>query len=197
MVQMERASSELKRKIELYLMVRGHQRTFEHCVTVGDFAYHLGENILDEKDRKRVRIAGYLHDISAIYPNEERIEVAERFGLEILKEERAFPLIIHQKISRKMAQDIFQIEDEGILSAIECHTTLKSGYSKLDLVLFLADKIKWDQEGKPPYLEALKMKLADSLDAAALYYIDFILHNGIKVPHPWLLQAHAQLNFGK
>ena len=49
----------------------------------------------------------------------------------------------------------FGIEDNEILSAIECHTTLKKNYSDIDLVLFVADKIKWDQEGKPPYLDGL------------------------------------------
>ena len=28
----------------------------------------------------------------------------------------------------------------------------EENYSDIDLVLFVADKIKWDQEGKPPYL---------------------------------------------
>ena len=45
---------------------------------------------------KEKQIAGYLHDSSAIFPNDVRIAVAEKLGVEIVEEEREFPMIIHQ-----------------------------------------------------------------------------------------------------
>ncbi|URZ17123.1 hypothetical protein CLFE_031750 [Clostridium felsineum DSM 794] len=89
-------------------------------------------------------IAGLLHDISGIYENKERLLVAEKLQLNIVEEEKVLPLILHQKISRVMAEDLFEIKNKKILSAIECHTTLKKNASKMDMVLFIADKIKWD-----------------------------------------------------
>lgn len=103
------------------------------------------------------------------------IEVANILGIEIYDEERKMPLIIHQKISKVIAQDIFKINDTSILSAIECHTTLKKEPSKLDLLLFVSDKVKWDQDGNPPYLEGLLYNLDKSLEHSALYYIDYLL----------------------
>ena len=108
------------------------------------------------KMKKKAAIAGYLHDISAIFPNEVRIVVAEEFGIEILEEERKFPMIIHQKLSRVIAKEIFKVHDEETLNAICCHTTLRKHATKMDLVLFVADKIEWDQNGTPPYLVEVK-----------------------------------------
>jgi HD superfamily phosphohydrolase YqeK len=104
-----------------------------------------------------------LHDISVVFPNYERIRVSKALGIEVLLEEEIFPLIIHQKISKVMALEIFKIQDETILNAIGCHTTLRSTSTKLDRVLFVADKIEWDQR--------------DSL----------------KVVHPWLEDAYYEL----
>ena len=114
--------------------------------------------------------------------------------IELFKEERQFPMIIHQKISRIMAQREFGIQDEKILSAISCHTTLKKKFSKVDLVLFVADKIRWDQEGQPPYLKEITQALNYSFEAAAFAYTDYILKHDIKVIHPWLLEAYEFLN---
>ena len=93
-----------------------------------------------------------------------------------------------------MAQREFGIQDEKILSAISCHTTLKKKFSKVDLVLFVADKIRWDQEGQPPYLQEITQALNFSFEAAAFSYIDYILKHDIKVIHPWLLEAYEFLN---
>ncbi len=41
-------------------------------------------------DKEKAAIAGYLHDISGIFPNEERIAVAEEFGVEIVEAEKSF-----------------------------------------------------------------------------------------------------------
>ena len=44
------------------------------------------------------------------------------------------------KKSRFIA-NIYHIEDEDILSAIECHTTLKKEMNDYDKIIFLADKL--------------------------------------------------------
>lgn len=69
-------------------------------------------------------ISGYLHDISAIYPNQQRLAISNLLAIEILPEEQIFPMIIHQKLSKEMAFALFDIHNPDILSAIECHTTL-------------------------------------------------------------------------
>jgi len=182
----------LKNEIKQYLVSKNCEKTYYHCMEVGEYAYQLGEKYLTSPEK--VSIAGYLHDISAVYPNNQRINVAQKYGIELNEAEMAFPMIIHQKISKSIAKMDFGIEDNEILSAIECHTTLKKNYSDIDLVLFVADKIKWDQEGKPPYLDGLLQALNCSLENAAYFYIDYILKHDIKVVHPWLWDAYNQLN---
>lgn len=182
----------LKNEIKQYLVSKNCEKTYYHCMEVGEYAYQLGEKYLTSPEK--VSIAGYLHDISAIYPNNQRVSVAQKYGIELNEAEMAFPMIIHQKISKSIAKMDFGIEDNEILSAIECHTTLKKNYSDIDLVLFVADKIKWDQEGKPPYLDGLLQALNCSLENAAYFYIDYILKHDIKVVHPWLWDAYNQLN---
>lgn len=182
----------LKNEIKQYLVSKNCEKTYYHCMEVGEYSYQLGEKYLTSPEK--VSIAGYLHDISAVYPNNQRISVAQKYGIELNEAEMAFPMIIHQKISKSIAKMDFGIEDNEILSAIECHTTLKKNYSDIDLVLFVADKIKWDQEGKPPYLDGLLQALNCSLEDAAYFYIDYILKHDIKVVHPWLWDAYNQLN---
>ena len=182
----------LKNEIRQYLVSKNCEKTYYHCMEVGEYAYQLGEKYLTSPEK--VSIAGYLHDISAIYPNNQRISVAQKYGIELNEAEMAFPMIIHQKISKSIAKMDFGIEYNEILSAIECHTTLKKNYSDIDLVLFVADKIKWDQEGKPPYLDGLLQALNCSLENDAYFYIDYILKHDIKVVHPWLWDAYNQLN---
>ncbi|EML5026388.1 bis(5'-nucleosyl)-tetraphosphatase (symmetrical) YqeK [Enterococcus faecalis] len=182
----------LKNEIKQYLVSKNCEKTYYHCMEVGEYAYQLGEKYLTSPEK--VSIAGYLHDISAVYPNNQRISVAQKYGIELNETEMAFPMIIHQKISKSIAKMDFGIEDNEILSAIECHTTLKKNYSDIDLVLFVADKIKWDQEGKPPYLDGILQALNCSLENAAYFYIDYILKHDIKVVHPWLWDAYNQLN---
>ncbi len=138
-------------------------------------------------------VAGLMHDIGGVYPNHQRVEKAELFGIELLTEEREFPLIIHQKLSKYLAREHFKITDENILSAIECHTTLKENFTELDLIVFLADKISWDGGDNAPFKEGLLTALSVNLQSAALYYIDFIINDGLKVAHPWLLEAKKDL----
>jgi len=175
------------------LILHNRQVVAEHSKAVAGeckrLAIKLGVN------EEAAEIAGLLHDISAVFPFHKRLEVSSLLGIQVLKEEEEFPLILHQKISQVMAKDIWNISNEDILSAIGCHTTLKKEYSKLDLILFVADKVKWDQEGTPPYVEEIIRGLNISLEHGAYAYIKHLMDNksNLKVVHPWLIEAYNSL----
>ncbi|WP_068774292.1 bis(5'-nucleosyl)-tetraphosphatase (symmetrical) YqeK [Paenibacillus sp. FJAT-26967] len=184
-------------KEEIYqFLLHNHPAAAEHCMEVGEEAGRIANRY--GADVEAAQAAGYLHDISAVFPNSERIRVAVELGIEVLPEEEVFPMIIHQKISKAMARDLFHIQDEEILDAVGCHTTLREQATSLDKVLFVADKIRWDQSGTPPYLDQVKAKLEHSLDAAAFEYIRYLWQRreSLKVLHPWLEQAYYDLKQG-
>ncbi|URZ04355.1 HD domain-containing protein [Clostridium felsineum] len=180
----------IKEDSQKLLKAYGQYLVAEHSIRVAKeariIAKQYGEN------ENEVEIAGLLHDISGIYENKERLLVAEKLQLNIVEEEKVLPLILHQKISRVMAKDLFQIKNKKILSAIECHTTLKKNASKMDMILFIADKIKWDQKGIPPYFQKVQSELKISLEKGALCYIEEAIKN-VQVIHPWLKEAYEDL----
>jgi predicted HD superfamily hydrolase involved in NAD metabolism len=171
----------------------GHLKTCEHSRRVAKEAKKLAQRWGD--DEARAEIAGWLHDISVIIPEDQRVSVTEAFRLDILPEERIAPVLLHQKLSTFMAHDIFKIADEPVLDAIGCHTTLRANSSVLDKIVFIADKIAWDQPGDPPYLTEMVSVLDRSLDLAAFYYLDYLWQQKDTLPalHPWVLQAYQQL----
>lgn len=146
-------------------------------------------------DEKLAEVAGYLHDISVIIPNSEKIQMCESLNIEVLEEENIFPLLVHQKLSRIIVEDIYGIENEEVLSAINCHTTLKTDSKTLDLILFVADKIEWDQQGIPPYLEKVEKGLEQSLEHGAYAFLEYMIENkkNLRVVHPWLIEAYEDL----
>jgi len=176
-----------------FLTVRGFPGTAGHCAAVAAEARRLAARF--GEDPARAEAAGLLHDISAPIADAARVAAAEAWGLEVLAEERAYPMIIHQKLSAVIAREAFGVMDAGVLSAIGCHTTLKAGASRLDKVVFVADKIAWDQPGDPPYLAEILAGVEHSLDAAAFCYLDYLHQRRatLRVVHPWLLAAWDEL----
>jgi predicted HD superfamily hydrolase involved in NAD metabolism len=172
----------------------GHPRTADHCLRVAAEAGQLATRF--GADPSSAQVAGWLHDVSAVFPAAQRTAIARRLGLEVLTEEEKAPMILHQKLSAIMARQIFGVDDEAALSAIGCHTTLKANASPLDKVVFLADKISWDQTGTPPYLEGLLRALERSLDQATLYFLDHLWQQRRTLPviHPWFVEAYRQLS---
>ncbi|WP_282937903.1 bis(5'-nucleosyl)-tetraphosphatase (symmetrical) YqeK [Paenibacillus sp. RC67] len=187
-------SGHLETDVNRLLHLHHCPKTAEHSFRVGCEAERLAARFGGDPDA--ARYAGLLHDISAIFPNSERIRTAEALGIDILPEEAAFPMIIHQKISRVITKDIFQIQDQTILDAIECHTTLKANPTQMDLIIFVADKIEWDQPGKPPYLDELLSELDYSLERGAFVYIEYLWNqrDRLKIIHPWLADAYEYLH---
>ena len=185
-------SGDLPQDVFNFLNHHEYPNTAVHSRSVAETALKLAQRF--DIDCQQTEAAAWLHDISAVYPNPLRVRVSQQFGIEILPEERQVPLLLHQKISAVMAKEIFGIGDRLILDAIRCHTTLKANPTDLDLVLFVADKLAWDQRGEPPFKGEMETALDTSLEAAAWAYLDYLLQSGkIQIPHPWMLEAYEEL----
>lgn len=179
--------------VPLFLIHHGCPNTAMHSARVA----HESERIAAATgvDPDSAETAGWLHDVSAVFPQPERARVARALGLAVLPEEDAYPMIVHQKLSAVLAREVFGVRDPAVLSAVGCHTTLRPGAGPLDKVLFVADKIEWDQPGVPPYREEMLQALRESLDRAAAVYLHALWQrcNVLPVVHPWMAAAHSEL----
>ena len=175
-------TGDLSADVSALLEANGKPKTVRHVLDVAEanaaIAARYGLN------EAKCRTAALLHDISAVVPPTDMLAWADRHGLETCEAERKHPFLLHQRLSRAIAQDHFGMADEEILSPIECHTTLKKSATSYDMALFIADKLAWDQEGEPPFRRAVETALAQSLEAASLAYMDYMADNGLLLcPH--------------
>lgn len=186
-------SGDLKKDSMRLLNSHNKQIVAEHTGRVAQEAKRLAG--LFGEDGEAAEAAGLLHDISGIIPNERRLEFAEALNIEVLPEERPVPFILHQKLSAALAEQIFHITDYRILSAIGCHTTLKKGAKPIDMIVFAADKLQWDQEGIPPYLAVMQEGLEQSLKHGAFAFVEYLIGMREELPvlHPWLVEAYEDL----
>ena len=186
-------TGELRRDVTAVLTCHQFPQIAAHVSRVAQEARRLAIRFGANPDDAET--AGWLHDISAIIPNGARVELCAGFGVSVLPGEADFPMILHQKLSVVVAREIFGVTDTAVLSAIGCHTTLKAGASLLDKIVFVADKMKWDQPGEPPYLGDIQTAVAHSIDDACRVYLDHLWQqrDSLRFAHPWFLAAYAEL----
>lgn len=196
-IKTEPLSGDIRTDIKTLLFINGKCDTYIHVSNVAERNALIAE--VYDLDYDKCVIAGLLHDISAIIKPADMLEYAYENRLDICKAERKYPFLLHQRLSKICAAEYFNVSDEEILSAIECHTTLKKCPSKYEMALFIADKLAWDREGKPPYYEEVNVALDISLEAACYKYMEYMVDNDmILCPHDNWIEAYEQLkNLGE
>ena len=188
----QEAGRGLAERVRTLLIANGRPKTCAHVFAVAAqarlLALRFGENAEAAEE------AALLHDISAVIRPADMLAGMEASGAYIDPAERAHPFLLHQRLSRLVAAEDFGVTDARVLSAIEVHTTLKRDYAPCDLIVYLADKLAWDQPGEPPYRAEVEAALERSLERAALAHIDYAMEHGmILTPHRWLLEARDAL----
>jgi len=132
-----------------------------------------------------------LHNISRLIPANEYLNIANDYGLEILPEEKQNPQLLHQKISRILAVERFNISDKEVLNAISCHTTLRKSATLLDKIIFIASKQFEQKLQKFAFYNNNNTKVEKEINSAIYCYLFNFLNN--KNPntiiHPWVKEA--------
>lgn len=187
-------SGDLKQDVCAFFSQNNDLRTLNHTLDVAEEAVRIAA--LFRIDPQKVEHAALLHDISNVISISTMLEVAKQLSIEILEEEHRYDRSVHQKLSRYMAEDIFGIDDEEILGAIESHTTHKPNSNMTDKILFVSDKISWKLLGEHPYLEEMREEInKNEIDKAILTYLNHIWDQRdiLKLVHPWLIRAREEL----
>ncbi len=103
---------------------------------------------------------------------EALLEAAATHGLEVTDLEREHPVLLHGPLGAIELERRGWIDDTEVLDTIYWHTTGHPGYGPLAWVVFVADKVEPEKMLHWPALQAVADLAEDSLEEAALLYLD-------------------------
>lgn len=163
-----------------------HQR-YEHTLGVEQTAREMAR--IFGEDEERAALAGLLHDCAKCMPLSQMVKAAKHAKIDdVMKESKA---LMHAVAGMCVAQEIYGVEDEAVLSAIRWHTTGRADMTRLEKIIYLADMIEPNR--KPfPGLEQLRALCMTDLDgamhAALRMSLEHVQEQG-KTLHPDTLAA--------
>jgi len=123
-------------------------------------------------DVARARLMAQGHDLVRAVPPEELLRRAEARGLEIDPVERDEPVILHGPIGALELAERFDVTDAEVLFAIRWHTPGHPDYTPEAWAMFIADKVDPHKVERWPALAEVRDLAAESLERAALRYLD-------------------------
>jgi len=94
-------------------------------------------------DTKEAYLAGLIHDCAKNFDNDKLLDIIKnqiKTGYD--ETELKNPKTFHAIVGAYFAKEIFEIEDEKIISAIRKHTIGDNNMSVFDKIVFLSDKIE-------------------------------------------------------
>lgn len=115
------------------------------------------------EDEERAALAGLLHDCAKCLSLGQMVKAAKGVPLDpMMKESKA---LMHAVAGMCLAESVYGVSDPAVLSAIRWHTTGRSGMTRLEKIIYLADMI---EPNRKPYegLEEIRALCAEDLDAA-------------------------------
>ncbi len=164
-----KTTGNFKKDIKAYFLACDRLDTYEHTLDVVRELYNIEKQfgLVEEGSY----IACYCHDLGRVVNKDEIIEFCIENNIEVTDEERQMPSILHQKISRFIADTVFGIRDENILNAIRYHTTSRREPSNIEIEVLLADKLSWKEEGCEKIVNEIREAIKDSKEKVIFYYL--------------------------
>lgn len=140
-------------------------KRFAHTLAVAHTARQLAR--LHHIDARVAETAGLLHDCAKCMPLREMQRLAREHSLTGDAEIFESGNLLHSLAGAYLAAWEYGVEDPNILRAIASHTTGKVGMTKLDMLVYLADKIEPTRPSYP-LLDKVRMISTLSLEKAML-----------------------------
>ena len=164
-------------------------RRFAHTLGVCYAARELAR--LHRTDALKAETAALLHDCAKCMPLKDMQAMCREYALTADIQTMSSGNLLHSVAGAYLAATKYGIQDPDILRAISCHTTGKIGMTRLDMIVYLADKIEPGRAGYPS-LEAVRAAARVSLEKAMLLSLEgtaSYVRSGSKPLHPQSLRT--------
>ncbi len=197
------STGNLAHDVSAFLTAMGRADTLAHIrQAVGQariLAARFGRDMAG--DMTRAAQAAWCHDLAAVVPQEDLLAEIRRWNVRLKLDDRAILPLLHGPLAAAVARRKLGITSRVVLSAIRYHSTLRPGASRLEKIVFVADKAALDPASpRHDFLPALKAALNSGLDAMAFVYLDWVVSHEQELGwtiHPNLRAAHAELRLAQ
>ena len=158
-----------------------------HVLRVVDEAARLAH--IHGVDAQAARIAALGHDLLRAHSDGRLLTIAEEQSAAIDPVDRLEPVLLHGPLAVPILREQYGVIDADVLGAVAAHTTAAPRMSRLQKLLFVADKIEPHKaDGRAPVQRV--RELADSdLDAALRAYLDY--HVLVALDERWPLHPNT------
>jgi predicted HD superfamily hydrolase involved in NAD metabolism len=151
----------------------------QHCENVADTAVELARRFAPELTRQ-AEIAGLVHDSAKKLRDEQLIELARRFDIDITPGERETPQLLHGKVGSALLPERFGIDDPEVRTAVTDHVCGRAEMGLLSQLLFVADQIAAGRDfpGVADVREVARRDLQAAVGWVARKKIEHVLGQG-------------------
>ncbi len=178
-------------KMHKWLQANLRPNRYLHVKLVAQAAVELAR--LYGANAEKLALAAILHDAAKCMGNKDLVQYALDNKLSVPDFEdicKYSPSLLHAEVSAHLAQKLFEIKDQEVLSAIKNHTLGSTDMGLAEKILFIADMASKDRRHKDAQrVHAASLKsLDDGMLAAMLVKLMFTVETS-----KWLAPAGIQL----
>ncbi len=179
-------------KHKALLKERLSENRYRHSLCVADEAERLARKY--GADTEKMYTAGLLHDITKNTPDNEQLQLFEKFGIMLTDVEKASPQIWHAISGALTVQYELGLPDTDIVSSIRYHTTGKENMTLPQKIVFVADLTSADRNY--PDIAEIRAAADRSLEECMIGIFKFTVKDIVskeKPLHPDTLSAYNYL----
>jgi predicted HD superfamily hydrolase involved in NAD metabolism len=143
----------------------------EHVLRVTDEAQRLAS--IHGVDREAAKIAALAHDLLRGQSAERLLTICDEQNYPADPVDRMEPILMHGPLAVPILREQHKVLDADVLGAVAAHTTARPGMTRLQKLIFVADKIEPHKMGGRPPVMRVGDLAEDDLDAAMLAYLDY------------------------
>jgi predicted HD superfamily hydrolase involved in NAD metabolism len=170
----------------------------EHVLRVSDEATRLAD--IHGVDREAAKTAALGHDILRAMSGERLRTICEEQGYAADPVDRMEPVLLHGPLAVAILREQYKVLDADVLGAVATHTTAKAGMTRLQKLLFIADKIEPHKMGGRPEVMRVGDLAETDLDEAMFAYLEYLITEAVRGGwplHPNTIAARNELLTGR
>ncbi len=165
---------------------------YNHSICVANEAQRLAEKYGADSDK--AYLAGLLHDITKNSSENEHLNLFSRFDIILSDIEKKSPKLWHAISGACYSENILEISDPEIISAIRYHTTARKGMSLFEKIIYLADYTSADRDYSD--VDVMRKLVDEDISKAMIYSLTYTINDltsrGLCI-HPDTMEAYNEI----